>query len=114
MLRSNVSDSDLDELYSNADFAILPFAYGAGSKLKLFEACSHGVTVLATRAAVAGVDVPESVRVADSPDQWREAVLAGPGPLDPEISIEYARQNSWPVLADKYLSIIAEAPLVEI
>ena len=62
-------------LYERAHFALLPFSYGAGSKLKLFEAVGRGVPVVATLAGAAGLEeLPPNVFVSNSPDEWARHV----------------------------------------
>lgn len=56
------SDDQLDELYLESTFSILPFAYATGSKLKLLASLAHGVPFLATEA----VDVDAELMVAPS------------------------------------------------
>jgi glycosyltransferase involved in cell wall biosynthesis len=48
---------DIGELYMRARCAALPFRSGSGTKLKLYEALSFGLPVVATPKAIAGVDV---------------------------------------------------------
>jgi glycosyltransferase involved in cell wall biosynthesis len=48
---------DIAQLYQNARCAALPFRSGSGTKLKLYEALAHGLPVVATPKAIAGVDV---------------------------------------------------------
>ncbi len=75
-LRQNLSDSEVEKLYEEANFAILPFEYGAGSKLKYVEACARGVPILSTAAGACGQSTFLSfVHVSDSSNQWREQVL---------------------------------------
>jgi glycosyltransferase involved in cell wall biosynthesis len=48
---------DIGELYLRARCAALPFRSGSGTKLKLYEALSFALPVVATPMAIAGVDV---------------------------------------------------------
>jgi glycosyltransferase involved in cell wall biosynthesis len=71
ILRANISEQELHKLYEEAHFVVLPFAYAAGSKLKLLEAIGRGVPVVSTQAGVTGVDkLPDSVFVSNDPDAW--------------------------------------------
>jgi glycosyltransferase involved in cell wall biosynthesis len=47
---------DLDPLYARAVYALVPLLSGGGSPLKFIEGLAHGVPVVATPRAVAGVD----------------------------------------------------------
>jgi hypothetical protein len=40
--------ADLDEVYQNATIALVPLRFGAGTKLKLLEACGYCVPVVTT------------------------------------------------------------------
>lgn len=70
-LRADVPDDALDRLYREATFALLPFAYATGAKLKLLGALAYGIPVLATPAvgAQAGLVVPPSL-MSDDPAAW--------------------------------------------
>lgn len=74
-LIANPTDGELDELYMTASFAILPFPYATGAKLKLLASLAHGVPFLAS----ASVDVDPGLLVApstvsDDPDDWVAAL----------------------------------------
>ncbi len=75
-LHQDISDAELEQLFKDAHFAILPFEYGAGSKLKYVEACALGVPVLSTVKGVCGQnEFPTFVHVSDSANSWREQIL---------------------------------------
>jgi glycosyltransferase involved in cell wall biosynthesis len=48
---------DLDPLYAAARCTVLPIRSGSGSRLKVYEALAHGLPVIATPEAIAGVSV---------------------------------------------------------
>ena len=48
---------DLEPLYRAADIAIVPLRAGGGSRIKILEAMSHGLPVVATAKAVEGLNV---------------------------------------------------------
>lgn len=74
-LEANFDSQRMAELYSESHFAILPFKHGAGSKLKLIEACSYGVPVLTTTAGnCGGLRLPPSVTISDNAVDWYHAV----------------------------------------
>jgi hypothetical protein len=112
----NVSDAELEALYNTAHFAIAPFAYGAGSKLKLMEACGRGVPVLATEAGVTGMaSVPPCVQVTDEPKEWKRLVTDwAPTATDVRDTLEFAEQVSWPCLARKLVKVIEDTDFVTI
>jgi len=73
----DASSEELDALYDGATFAILPFAYATGSKLKLLGALAHGVPVLATYAVTADPSMFDGLSVrSDDPDEWVAAITA--------------------------------------
>ncbi|MGI9000666.1 MAG: glycosyltransferase [Pseudonocardia sp.] len=48
--------ADLDALYASAGCAVVPLRDGGGSPLKFVEALAHGLSVVATRKAAAGLE----------------------------------------------------------
>ena len=50
---------DLGPAYASADVVVVPLRFGGGTRIKLLEAFAHGVPVVATRAAAAGLDVTD-------------------------------------------------------
>ncbi|WP_165073343.1 glycosyltransferase [Paludisphaera rhizosphaerae] len=95
------------DLYERSHFAILPFRYGVGSKLKMLDACGHGIPVLTTRAGnCGGLNLPPFVTVADSPEVWRR-VIVDTRSFDP----------SWSRAADDFASAHSQtealAPLIQ-
>jgi hypothetical protein len=67
----NATAKELDEEYTYADFLVMPFEYGAGSKLKFFEACGRGVPIIATTAGATGLSsLPDGAFVSNSPESW--------------------------------------------
>jgi glycosyltransferase involved in cell wall biosynthesis len=115
-LCANVSDAELEQLYASAHFAIAPFGYGAGSKLKLMEACGRGVPMLATKAGVTGMTtVPPCVHVSDDSKDWKRIVTEwAPTPEAVRETLEFAEQVSWPRLARKLVKIIEESDVATI
>lgn len=108
----DISDPELEDLYQSAHYAVLPFRYGAGSKLKLFEACGRGVPVLSTEAGITGItDPPPLVTVADKMEKWREVVSRRQVPEDSavEATLAFAALYAWPVLAKRLCGIMSRA-----
>ncbi|HEX4139590.1 MAG TPA: glycosyltransferase [Candidatus Methylacidiphilales bacterium] len=112
----NVSDDELEGFYASAHFAVAPFAYGAGSKLKLMEACGRGVPMLSTQAGVTGMNaVPPCVLVTDEPKEWKRLVQEwAPTPQGVRETLDFAEQVSWPALAARLKKILADSELVTI
>lgn len=112
----NVSESRLTEAYAKTHFAVLPFTYGAGSKLKLLEACGRGVPVLSTIAGTVGVlGLPASVVVSDDPSEWRRATLTEWEPLRAATElVAFSNRFSWKNLSIRLRNIIESAPEVTI
>ncbi len=107
-LRPNVSDAELEGLYASAHYAVAPFAYGAGSKLKLMEACGRGVPMISTQAGVTGMAAtPPCVHVTDKPEEWKRIVTGDP-PRAQAIreTLDFAQQVSWPALGARIIRTI--------
>ena len=112
----NVEERFLDQLYAEAHFAVLPFSYGEGSKLKLFEACGRGVPVLSTRAGVVGVPrLAPLVKVGDGASVWQRETERAPAPSAEDINatLAFAEEFSWPNLARKFLRAIEHSKPVQ-
>jgi polysaccharide biosynthesis protein PslH len=67
---------DLDPLYAAADAVVVPLLKGAGTRIKLLEAFAHGVPVVASPIAAAGLEVSDRqhLLLADDCDQVVAAV----------------------------------------
>jgi glycosyltransferase involved in cell wall biosynthesis len=115
-LRSNISDAELAELYGAAHYAVAPFAYGAGSKLKLMEACGRGVPILTTRAGATGLaSTPPYIYVSDESGDWRRIVRGGPPTAEAlRETLKFAEQVSWPHLGARLAKIIEHINVVKI
>jgi glycosyltransferase involved in cell wall biosynthesis len=115
VLHENVSEDRLDQLYTEAHFVVLPFAYGEGSKLKLIEACGRGVPVFATRAGVVGAPrTPSLVTVSDEAAAWRALMTETRGISKPAVNeaLAFAEEFSWSRLAKRLIEIARRSPLV--
>ena len=107
----DVSEGSLAERVEGMHYAVLPFNYAAGSKLKLLDACGRGVPVLATQDGARGHDrLPQAVHVLDEPWQWKQLLCSGEAPRPCQVSelVEYAMQYSWDVLASNLHRIAEE------
>ena len=109
-LEADVSDERLGELYRSAAFAVLPFAYATGAKLKLLGALAHGVPVLATPQVAPPMLPPPSV-VSDDPAAWASACarIAAEGLTMTERSAQqqFARRSSWASIVDRMVHTLA-------
>lgn len=117
-LHANVDDEQLDTLYENAHMAIMPFPYGAGTKLKLAESCSRSIPVLTTPEGVKGNEadtLPESVFVSDDPNEWRRHIREYTFPQEhAQAAIDFAAKHTWSVSARGLYNLINrrfEAPI---
>ncbi|MFN0130282.1 MAG: glycosyltransferase [Verrucomicrobiales bacterium] len=76
-LRENLTEEQVTAVFEEAHFSILPFTYGAGSKLKFFDACMRGVPVLSTTHGACGQDSPPAfATISDDPIAWRDRILS--------------------------------------
>lgn len=68
---------DIDPLLAQSRISIAPLRYGAGVKGKVNQAMSHGLPVVATPAAVEGMDLihGEQVLVADTPLAYAQEIV---------------------------------------
>jgi glycosyltransferase involved in cell wall biosynthesis len=115
-LHPNVSDAELEALYAQTHYALAPFTYGTGSKLKLVEACGRGVPVITTEAGATGLPtLPPLVHVSDQAGEWKRIVQNGPSsPQALSETLAFAKRLSWPTLAAKLARIVKTAPIVQI
>ncbi|MHB8531986.1 MAG: glycosyltransferase family 4 protein [Solirubrobacteraceae bacterium] len=69
---------DLEALYAQASCAVVPLLEGGGTPLKLVEALAHGLPVVATRRAAAGLAVRdgEDCLIADGGESFAKALAA--------------------------------------
>ena len=90
-------DRELDLILENMHYAVLPFSYGAGSKLKLLDACARGIPALSTRGGVTGFsNLPAGVFVSESPDEWCGKVIQrSPALIISDGLLEFAGLYSW-------------------
>lgn len=112
----NVTDEELKQHFQQATFSLLPFGYATGSKLKLLKSLSFGVPFLSTNHASPGAmpHLPHCV-FSDEPDKWVSAVKEvrdnGITVQDREALLAYARQFSWPTLAEKMFAQLKHLPM---
>ena len=68
---------DLSAAYARARCAVVPLLQGGGTPLKLIEALAHGLPVLATPRATAGLEVQdgEHCLIADGAEAFADALV---------------------------------------
>ena len=84
---------DLASVYARADVVVVPLRDGAGTRMKIIEACAYACPVVASSAATAGLEwlVDAGVRQTDDADATATAVLDVLA--DPEHAREHARST---------------------
>jgi glycosyltransferase involved in cell wall biosynthesis len=75
--------ADVGEYYRNAQAVIAPLRLGGGTRIKILEAFSYGVPVIATSIGAAGIEATKGkdILVADSPDAFAgqcAAIMSSP------------------------------------
>ena len=111
----NVPSADLSTLLSGMHYLVLPFHYGAGSKLKFIDACARGIPVISTTAGVCGFDqLPPTVRVSENSDDWMEWIAHTGTPTAQESGscLNFASEYSWDHLVEKVWPQIMGCPPV--
>jgi len=117
-LKPNVSDAELQSLYEGAAFAVLPFEYATGAKLKLLGALSHGVPVLATEhVAVDSSWEDETILFSSDPGEWlrhiRQVLGRGISNDDRTRLQDIARAFSWAASTEKLLVGLRETGCIQ-
>ncbi len=110
-LRADLTEEQVDRIFEESHYAIMPFTYGEGSKLKFFDACSRGVPVLSTTAGACGQqNMPSFVCVSDSPQEWhRQILLRTQMEEDWKEQVElFGREFTWKVIAARTLPTLCE------
>ena len=105
-LVADPDDRALDLVLENMHYAILPFSYGAGSKLKLLDACGRGIPALATSGGVTGFsNLPEGVFVSEIAREWREKLMRNSSSqMIPDGLLEFAGLYSWNHLVSSFVT----------
>jgi hypothetical protein len=110
-----VPDDDLTQLLEGMHYLVLPFTYGAGSKLKFIDACARGIPVISTPPGVCGFpNLPPTVRISEDPQQWASWISSPQGPTQAETSacLNFAKEYSWDNLVAKVWPQIQNHPPV--
>lgn len=66
---------DLEAVYANCDFSIIPIRYGSGTRIKVIESISKGVPIISTDMGVQGSGLKDFFR-AETKEEWLK-VLSG-------------------------------------
>ena len=114
-LHNNVPDDDLTHLLEGMHYLVLPFTYGAGSKLKFIDACARGIPVISTPPGVCGFsNLPPTVRISEDPSVWAKWISSSQGPTQAETSacLDFAKEYSWDNLVAKVWPQIQNHPPV--
>lgn len=64
---------DLDAIYRNCDFSIIPIRYGSGTRIKVIESISKGVPVISTEMGVQGSGLRDYLKAETALD-WIETI----------------------------------------
>ena len=71
-----VTESRLQELYAQAQCAVVPLRFGAGVKGKVLEAIQMGVPMVTTQIGAEGIPSADHVMaIADEPEMFAQAVV---------------------------------------
>ena len=105
-LYPDISDEDLNSLYEQATFGILPFEYSAGAKIKLLNSLAAGLPVLATTNVK---NMPEQDFLpnlySNDPQKWLEHLqkyrIAGYDISGRIACQQFAMQYSWQKIVEK-------------
>lgn len=107
VLLANPDGRELDRHLEMMHYAVLPFPYGAGSKLKLLDACAQGIPVLATGGGVTGfANLPAGVFVSEDPNEWLQKLWQNSFlQADRDGLLEFARSSSWENLVKQFMTV---------
>jgi glycosyltransferase involved in cell wall biosynthesis len=64
---------DLEAIYSNCDFSIIPIRYGSGTRIKVIESISKGVPIVSTEMGVQGSGLNDYFK-AESAEDWIQVI----------------------------------------
>lgn len=112
-LHQNVTDEQLQNLFVNADFSLMPFTYTNGAKLKLLNSLAHGVPFLGTENAGQQLtELPQNCLANNEPQAWVDHIMAVRSrgdfiETDRASLVEFASQYSWDTVTKQLLDRIA-------
>ncbi len=110
-LYANVSDEDLQRLYQESMFSLLPFHYVTGRKLKILESMANGVPFLATATMENQIDkLIFPCLLSDDPAAWLKRILdVQSDGIDIKSRVNmkyYAAQYSWTEISKKVYRLL--------
>ena len=77
VIEGYLSDSELQQLYSQCRMCVIPLRYGAGIKGKVLEAMYYGLPVVSTSIGTEGiVNIDECIESVDDAQEFAEKVVA--------------------------------------
>lgn len=111
-LEADVSDERLAALYERAAFAVLPFPYATGAKLKLLGALAHGTPFLATEQVSGQLsEAPAPAVFSNDPEVWAaacERVLQDGLSVRVRTAMrDEAARHSWEAVVDRFVDALA-------
>lgn len=60
---------DLEAVYADCDFSIIPIRYGSGTRIKVIESISKGVPIVSTEMGVQGSGLSDYFK-AETKEEW--------------------------------------------
>ena len=114
-LHPDVSSEELRSLYKQATFALLPFPYATGAKLKLLGALAHGVPFLATEAVRSQAEACVYPSLIDSdPAAWIDRIETirhdGLSAAHRDALFAVARTHSWEASVRRMIRVLNRPP----
>jgi len=99
---------DIKKYYAMGKVFVMPYYFGAGTKLKTFEAMAMGLPIVSTSLGCRGVDVVngEHVVIADSPEEFATSVVTVL--TDGDIAYNLAKKSQELVVKKYIWSTIAQ------
>ncbi|MFA6614121.1 MAG: glycosyltransferase family 4 protein, partial [Endomicrobiia bacterium] len=77
IFKGNISDKELDLLYSSVRISVAPLRFGAGVKGKVVEALSKGVPMISTDYGIEGIpDVESAIAVANDEKSFTDTLIS--------------------------------------
>lgn len=77
---------DLEAIYADCDFSLIPIRYGSGTRIKVIESISKGMPIISTEMGVQGSGLSHYFR-AESPQEWIRLIDS----LDKKSGLEMAQ-----------------------
>lgn len=64
---------DLEAVYANCDFSVIPIRYGSGTRIKVIESISKGIPIISTDMGVQGSGLKDFFH-AETKDEWLQVL----------------------------------------